>query len=124
MNSFVKIGYVAELDPDGQFSRWVGNHDILVFRLDGAIRALSNVCPHFGGPVGYYQLRKGRFTCLWHNLQFAADSGRCLSYPKLQLREYKIKVEDGAIYALLVEATPIASASPAADAPVPAKELA
>jgi nitrite reductase/ring-hydroxylating ferredoxin subunit/putative flippase GtrA len=100
---FVKVGTVAELGAAGQFSRWVGNHDILVFRHNGVIRGLSNICPHFGGPVGYYQLREGKFTCLWHNLQFDADSGRCVAFPKLRLREYKIKVQEGEIYAQLVE---------------------
>ena len=103
LDRFVKIGRVAELDAAGQFSRWVGDHDILVFRRNGAVRALSNICPHFGGPVGYYQLKGGRFTCLWHNLQFDADSGQCVSFPKLKLREYKIKIENGDIYAQLVE---------------------
>ena len=102
-NGFVKVGHVAELGAAGQFSRWVGNHDILVFRHNGTIRGLSNICPHFGGPVGYYQLRDGKFTCLWHNLQFDADSGRCLGFPKLRLREYKINVQEGEIYAQLVE---------------------
>jgi nitrite reductase/ring-hydroxylating ferredoxin subunit len=103
LTGFVRIGHVAELDAAGQFSRWVGNHDILVFRRDGAIRALSNICPHFGGPVGFYEMRSGRFTCLWHNLQYDADTGQCVSFPKLKLREYKIKVEDGDIYAQLIE---------------------
>ncbi len=111
VKGFVKVGDVAELGAAGQFSRWVGNHDILVFRYNGTIRALSNICPHFGGPVGYYQLCDGKFTCLWHNLQFDADSGRCLGFPKLRLREYRIEVEEGAIYAQLVEAEPAAAAA-------------
>jgi nitrite reductase/ring-hydroxylating ferredoxin subunit/putative flippase GtrA len=111
---FVKVGEVAELGTAGQFSRWVGNHDILVFRHNGAIRGLSNVCPHFGGPVGYYQLRDGRFTCLWHNLQFDADNGRCIAFPKLRLREYKIKVQEGEIYAELAEEEPAPATDTAA----------
>jgi nitrite reductase/ring-hydroxylating ferredoxin subunit len=103
LTGFVKIGHLSELDAAGQFSRWVGNHDILVFRRNGAIRALSNICPHFGGPVGYYQMRNGRFTCLWHNLRYDADTGQCVSFPKLKLREYKIKIENGDIYAQLIE---------------------
>jgi nitrite reductase/ring-hydroxylating ferredoxin subunit len=103
LGRFVRIGQVSELDAAGQFSRWVGNHDILVFRRNGAIRALSNICPHFGGPVGYHQLNNGRFTCLWHNLQFDADSGQCVSFPKLKLREYKIKIVNDDIYAQLIE---------------------
>ena len=100
---FVKIGYVDELEAAGQFSRWVGNHDVLVFRRNGVIRAFSNVCPHFGGPVGYHQLADGKFTCLWHNLRFDAETGQCLSVAKFKLREYKLSVSDGVIFAQLVE---------------------
>ena len=100
---FVKVGHLSELEGAGQFSRWVGNHDILVFRWNGVIRAFSNICPHFGGPVGYHKLTKGKFTCLWHNLQFDADSGQCLSVSKFKLREYKLMINDVDICALLVE---------------------
>jgi nitrite reductase/ring-hydroxylating ferredoxin subunit len=100
---FVKVGCVTELEPAGQFSRWVRNHDILVFRHNGVIRAFSNICPHFGGPVGYHQLTGGRFTCLWHNLQFDADTGQCLSVAKFRLREYSVAVKDADIFVQLVE---------------------
>jgi nitrite reductase/ring-hydroxylating ferredoxin subunit len=100
---FVKVGHVSELEAAGQFSRWVDNHDILVFRRNGVIRACSNICPHFGGPVGYHQLTDGRFTCLWHNLQFDADTGQCLSVAKFKLREYKLVIKDTDIFAQLVE---------------------
>lgn len=103
MPDFVKVGLVSELGSVGQFSRWVGNHDILVFRWQGQIRAFTNVCPHFGGPVGFHKMVDGTFTCLWHNLQFSAETGQCLTVPPLKLREYKIKVEDDVIYAQLVE---------------------
>lgn len=99
---FEKIGTVSELGGAGQFTRWIKNHDIVVFRADGNIRAFSNVCPHFGGPVGYHKIRRGLFTCLWHNLQFRASDGQCLQL-KYRLREYKTEVEDGDIYVQLVE---------------------
>ena len=100
---FVKVGHLSELDGAGQFSRWVGNHDILVFRRNGVIRAFSNICPHFGGPVGYHELTEGRFTCLWHNLQYDADTGQCLSVAKFKLREYKLMIKDADVFAQLVE---------------------
>jgi nitrite reductase/ring-hydroxylating ferredoxin subunit len=100
---FVKVGYVSELAKAGQFSRWVDNHDVLVFEWQGRIRALSNICPHFGGPVGYHKMREGKFVCLWHNLAFSAETGQCLSVPRMKLREYDVKVENGEIYADLVE---------------------
>jgi nitrite reductase/ring-hydroxylating ferredoxin subunit len=103
MPEFVKIGYVSEMGSAGQFSRWVDKHDVLVFNWQGTIRAFSNVCPHFGGPVGFHKMADGKFTCLWHNLQYSVETGQCLSVPRLRLREYKVKVEDNVIYAQLVE---------------------
>ena len=100
---YQRIASVSELEPHGQFSKWVDDHDILVFRQDGQIKALSNVCPHFGGPVGYHQMQKGVFTCLWHNYRYEAASGRCLNNENLCLRGYKVKVEDGGIWVQLVE---------------------
>jgi nitrite reductase/ring-hydroxylating ferredoxin subunit len=103
MGEFVKIGYVAELSRSGQFSRWVQNHDILVFTWSNGIRAFTNVCPHFGGPIGFHKMKNGKFTCLWHNLEFSAETGQCLSIPRFGLREYKVKIEGEVIYAQLVE---------------------
>jgi nitrite reductase/ring-hydroxylating ferredoxin subunit len=101
--AYQRIASVSELEPYGQFSKWVDDHDILVFRNNGEIKALSNICPHFGGPVGYHQMQKGIFTCLWHNYRYEAETGRCLSNPHLCLRSYKLKVEDGGIWVQLVE---------------------
>ena len=100
---YQRIASVSELEPYGQFSKWVGDHDVLVFRHNGEIKALSNICPHFGGPVGYHQMKDGVFTCLWHNYRFEGASGRCLNNAHLCLRAYKVKVEDGGIWVQLVE---------------------
>ena len=74
-----KIGTLKDLNKNNQFSRWIDDHDILVFKYKGSIKALSNICPHFGGPVGYHEMKfsngKAVFTCLWHNLQFCINSG-------------------------------------------------
>jgi nitrite reductase (NADH) small subunit len=115
MDSFSKIGTLSDLNPHGQFSKWVDGHDILVFKYKNQIQALSNICPHFGGPVGYHKLLDGSFTCLWHNFQYSAKNGSCV-YPDnmkgMKLRAYKIKVENEAIFVQLVEdPTPIASTS-------------
>lgn len=103
ITAFRRIGSVSDLEPYGQFSRWLDDHDVLVYRLNGELKALSNICPHFGGPVGFHQMRDGVFTCLWHNYRFAADTGRCLTNSHLCLREYKVKEMDGGIWVQLVE---------------------
>jgi methionine sulfoxide reductase heme-binding subunit len=99
------VGNLGELEPHGQFSKWVGDHDILVYRFQGQVKAISNICRHFGGPIGYHKMKDGVFTCLWHCYQFSAADGSCLTNPKLGSREYKVTVKDDGIYVQLVEAT-------------------
>jgi nitrite reductase/ring-hydroxylating ferredoxin subunit len=93
----------SELSPSGQVSKWVDDHDLLIFEHHGKVKVLSNICPHLGGPVGYHKLKDGRFTCLWHNFQFSAESGQCIDHPKLCLREYKTEVRGDEIWVQLVE---------------------
>jgi nitrite reductase/ring-hydroxylating ferredoxin subunit len=100
---FTRVAELSELEPHGQFSKWVGDHDLLVYKHQGGIKVLSNICPHFGGPVGYHKQKDGEFVCLWHNYRFGADDGKCRTVKNLKLREYKAKVEDGGIWVQLVE---------------------
>lgn len=103
MEGYVRVAGLEQLEPHGQFTKWVDNHDLLVYRLGSEIKCISNVCRHFGGPIGYHKMREGRFTCLWHNFVFDAKDGSCLTAPKLGAREYKLKVHDGAVWVKLVE---------------------
>ena len=101
--AFTCVARMSELDAAGQVSKWVGDHDLLIFRQGGKVKVLSNICPHLGGPVGFHKLKNGRFTCLWHNFQFSSDSGQCVQHPKLCLREYKVEVRRDEIWVQLVE---------------------
>lgn len=92
------LATLKELKKDGQLTRWIDDHDILLYEYEGEIKAISNVCRHFGGPVGYHKCKKGVFTCLWHNWQYSAKDGSCLTHSGLPLRQYDIKVIDEKIY--------------------------
>jgi nitrite reductase/ring-hydroxylating ferredoxin subunit len=96
------LATVAELAKNDQLTRWVGDHDILLYRYEGVIKALSNICRHFGGPVGYHKAQEGVFTCLWHNWQFSAHDGSCLTYPGYPLRQYALKIVGEDIYVNLL----------------------
>jgi methionine sulfoxide reductase heme-binding subunit len=92
------LASVEELKKTGQLTRWIDDHDILLYEFEGEIKALSNICRHFGGPVGYHHHKDGVFTCLWHNWRFSCKDGSCLSHPGLPLRQYALKIVDGKIY--------------------------
>lgn len=92
------LATVKELKKTSQLSRWIDDHDILLYEHEGQIKAISNVCRHFGGPVGFHKAKNGVFTCLWHNWQYSCKDGSCLTHPGLALRQYDIKIVDEKIY--------------------------
>ena len=92
------LATVEELRKAGQLTKWIDDHDILLYEFNGEIKAISNICRHFGGPVGFHKGEKGVFTCLWHNWKFSMKDGSCLTCPSLPLRQYDIKIVDEKIY--------------------------
>ena len=53
----------------------VGGERIAVVRKDGALWAISNVCPHQNGPLGEGVVRDGYLECPWHGYQFDPCTG-------------------------------------------------
>lgn len=92
------LATVKELEKEEQLTRWINDHDILLYKHKGEIKAISNVCRHFGGPVGYHKAKDGVFTCLWHNWRYSCKDGSCLNHPGLSLRQYEIKIVNENIY--------------------------
>jgi len=46
-----------------------------VFRYDGLLSAVSNVCQHQNGPLGEGRVLKGCITCPWHGYQYDPATG-------------------------------------------------
>jgi nitrite reductase/ring-hydroxylating ferredoxin subunit/DMSO/TMAO reductase YedYZ heme-binding membrane subunit len=53
----------------------LGGERVAVFRYDGRISAISNVCQHQNGPLGEGRIIDGCVTCPWHGYQYLPDSG-------------------------------------------------
>ena len=53
----------------------IGGERVAVFRYDGKISAVSNVCRHQNGPLGEGRIIDGCITCPWHGYQYSPDSG-------------------------------------------------
>ena len=48
---------------------------IAIFRYDGKVSALSNVCRHQNGPLGEGRIIDGCVTCPWHGFQYLPETG-------------------------------------------------
>jgi nitrite reductase/ring-hydroxylating ferredoxin subunit/DMSO/TMAO reductase YedYZ heme-binding membrane subunit len=84
---------------------------IAVFRYDGQVAAVSNVCRHQGGPLGEGQVIDGCITCPWHGYQYRPQDG-CSPPPFTeQIATYRTRVVKGVVW---VHPVPLAPGTPVA----------
>ncbi len=48
---------------------------VAIFKYDGKISAVSNVCQHQNGPLGEGKILDGCITCPWHGYQYMPETG-------------------------------------------------
>ena len=93
----------------------LGRAEVGVFNVAGTFYALPNICPHQFGPLcagtvngttacsaatgwRFAWVREGEIvTCPWHGIEFDITTGKSLSSPRLRVRTYPVRIEDGQI---------------------------
>jgi len=95
MNVDFKVGRLEEI-PLGEGRAFAAGTDLVaVFRLrDGAVRAVSAVCPHAGGPIADGQADRNVVVCPLHLHTFELDTG-CSRSGQPGLRTYPVRVDEG-----------------------------
>lgn len=74
-----------------------GGESVAIFRSDGRLSAVSNVCAHQNGPLGEGRIVDGCITCPWHGYQYRPEDG-CAPAPFTErLATYRLRVENGAV---------------------------
>jgi nitrite reductase/ring-hydroxylating ferredoxin subunit len=74
-----------------------GGERVAVFRFNGKISAISNVCAHQGGPLGEGRIIDGCITCPWHGYQYRPGDG-CAPPPFTEkLPTYRVRIGDGRV---------------------------
>jgi len=72
--------------------------EVHVYRTGDHIRAVANVCLHFGGPL---DCKDGKFVCPWHNASYDMASGERIDGPAPQgskLMFLSTRVENGVLF--------------------------
>jgi sulfoxide reductase heme-binding subunit YedZ len=70
---------------------------IAVFKYDGKVSAVSNVCQHQNGPLGEGRILDGCITCPWHGYQYGPENGSAPAPFKEKIPTFEVKVVDGAV---------------------------
>jgi nitrite reductase (NADH) small subunit/3-phenylpropionate/trans-cinnamate dioxygenase ferredoxin subunit len=75
----------------------IGGTAIAVANVDGVFHALSNACPHAGGPLGEGQMESSLLRCPYHGWAFDVKDGSCKTNPDVQATIFSVHVEQDAV---------------------------
>jgi sulfoxide reductase heme-binding subunit YedZ len=71
---------------------------VAVFRYNGKISAVSNVCQHQNGPLGEGKIVDGCITCPWHGYQYLPETGASPPPFREKIATYGTRVVDGQVW--------------------------
>lgn len=108
LDGWLRVGPADEIeDGRAKVVAVVEGERIAVFRDGSTFHAVSNLCPHQGGPLGEGRVLDGCVTCPWHGFQFRLTDGRAPAPFTDQVAIYATRVADAIVY---VRTTPEAAA--------------
>lgn len=98
MAELTRVCRSADVD-EGQLRRvFYGNKRVVLTRVDGAVRAFSNTCPHAGAPLSGGRMVGDCIVCPRHGWHFRVTDGICKATPVYQLRTYLVEERDGGVW--------------------------
>jgi nitrite reductase/ring-hydroxylating ferredoxin subunit/DMSO/TMAO reductase YedYZ heme-binding membrane subunit len=71
---------------------------VAIFRYDGKISAVSNVCQHQNGPLGEGRVIDGCITCPWHGYQYVPDTGASPPPFSEKVPTFNVQVKSGRVF--------------------------
>jgi nitrite reductase (NADH) small subunit len=90
MPQLIKVAEVKDIPPGDSKCVSCGNERIALFNVDGEFYAISDMCPHAGGPLSEGWVEDGEVTCPWHGWSFKLKSGGGMSDG---VERYRVHVE-------------------------------
>ena len=95
--TFVKVASADDIKPGSGRTVKANGKEIALFNVNGRFFAISNNCPHMGGPLGEGELDGCVVTCPLHGWQFDVTNGNCVAMP-VHAEHYTVKVEGNDVF--------------------------
>lgn len=70
---------------------------VAIFKYDGKISAVSNVCQHQNGPLGEGKIVFGCITCPWHGYQYVPETGASPPPFVEKVPTFNVRVQNGRV---------------------------
>jgi nitrite reductase/ring-hydroxylating ferredoxin subunit len=96
MSEFVKVAALKDLPPGESKVVDCFGESVALFNVDGKLYAISDACPHAGGPLSEGYVSGTSVMCPWHGWTF--DLSPNGTPPNDGIVRYTVKVENDDIF--------------------------
>lgn len=103
-DGFVDVGAVDSIPDDRARIVPLAGERVAIFRYDGQVSAISNVCKHQNGPLGEGKIVDGCVVCPWHGYQYRPQDGTSPPPFTEKVPTFRVAVRDGRV---LVDPRPL-----------------
>lgn len=95
---FVDCGPVDDIPESRARVVTLADERVALFKHDGQIHAVSNVCKHQNGPLGEGRIVDGCITCPWHGFQYDPKTGASPPPFDESIPTFRAVVRDGRVW--------------------------
>jgi methionine sulfoxide reductase heme-binding subunit len=96
--TFIEVGIVDEISEKRAKIVSIAGERVAIFRYDGLISAISNVCQHQNGPLGEGKIIDGCVTCPWHGYQYDPATGASPAPFSERIPTFDVRLEGRRIF--------------------------
>lgn len=97
-DGYMEVCGVDEIEEKCAQIVTVGGERVAIFKYDGKISAVSNVCQHQNGPLGEGRIIDGCITCPWHGYQYRPTDGRSPEPFTEKIPTFNVQVRDRRVF--------------------------
>ncbi|RZN84276.1 MAG: (2Fe-2S)-binding protein [Winogradskyella sp.] len=96
--NWLKVCDISEIEEDRAKIFTIQNERVAIFKYDGKLSAIHNVCKHQGGPLGEGKIIDGCITCPWHGYQYLPHNGQSPPPFTEKVSTYQLKLENKTVF--------------------------
>ncbi len=97
-DDYVEACAVADIPENRARIVCLSGERVAIFKYDGKISAVSNVCQHQNGPLGEGKIVYGCITCPWHGYQYQPDTGASPPPFVEKVPTFNVRVQNGRVF--------------------------
>jgi nitrite reductase/ring-hydroxylating ferredoxin subunit len=94
---FVDACAVADIPDNRARIVCLSGERVAIFKYDGKISAVYNVCQHQNGPLGEGKIVAGCITCPWHGYQYVPETGASPPPFVEKVPTFNVRVKNGRV---------------------------